>query len=148
MLRFCCTGRPADASLLLHGETSGCFASVARGDQRMLRFCCTGRPDVASLFVPWGSQQMLRFCFMGEGEQSHKEASKAHLEYYFHTASFLLPSPLVGDRFLLAPLSPGGRGAGGEGVVLKQVNAGRTGRAPLRKTTDFQNVTQGGTVRR
>jgi len=40
---------------------------------------------------------MLRFCFMGEGESSHKDASKAHLEYCFHTASFLFPSPLVGE---------------------------------------------------
>jgi hypothetical protein len=55
-----------------------------------------GRTEDASLLLHGGGQRMLRFCCMGEGEP---EASKAHL--------------------YIAPLSPGGRGAGGEGAEFK-----------------------------
>jgi len=44
------------------GETSGCFASVARG-----------KPADASLFVPWGRTEDASLFLHGRGEQEGRD---------------------------------------------------------------------------
>jgi len=60
---------------------------------------------------------MLRFCFMGEGESLNKDAFGI--------------TERKADGCPLTPLSPGGRGAGGEGVELKLTRMARL--APLQR---------------